>query len=112
MITHCKFCEKEIPAEKIGKDYNCSACNIYCIIYSHSASSIVDANAAPVKQPESETLKVGNYYLCYLIQYKDASVVETKDFEKRILTSFALEELTHDTALHWGNKLKTYVLFQ
>lgn len=112
MITNCKFCEKEIPMDKVGKDYNCSECNIYCVIYSRSASKLTDANAVPIKSAESETLKVGNYYLCYLVQYKDASVVETKDSEKRILTSFALEELTHDTALHWGNKLKTYCLFQ
>lgn len=100
MIKNCKFCEKEIPTPKLGEDYWCIHCQKYSVVYMENG------------YPESETLRVGNYHLCFLPAYREASVVETKDGNKRILHSIKMDEFTHELALHWANKLKTYVLFQ
>jgi hypothetical protein len=44
--------------------------------------------------------------------YKTASIVSTKDTDKKIFKSIEMEDFTAKDADYWNNKLKTYVLFQ
>jgi hypothetical protein len=44
--------------------------------------------------------------------YKTASIASTGDDDKKVMKSFEMNELTHEQAVQWVNKLKTYVLFQ
>lgn len=99
MINACKFCENKIPAYELGDDWWCPKCQQYSIVCSDSVV-------------ESETLRSGNYYLTFFPAYKTASIVETKDVNKRVLRTLEMDELTHEQACHWVKKLKTYVLFQ
>jgi hypothetical protein len=62
---------------------------------------------------ESETLREGNYHLIFFTAYREANIVEAEDAsEKRIMKTFQLEDLTHEEAVHWVQKLKTYSIFQ
>ena len=101
MITHCKVCEKEIPIPKLGvDDYWCFHCQKYFVYYDEGIATC-------------EIVRVGNYHLSFLNTYHEASVVETnKNGDVTIMKSFPMPELTHDLALLWIEKLKTYVLFQ
>jgi hypothetical protein len=100
MIKNCKLCEKEIPVPKYGVTYWCSHCQQYQVIW-HDNGYI-----------ESEVLTSGNYHLIFFPSYQEANVVEKNDNSKKIINTFALNELTHELAVQWVNKLKTYVLFQ
>lgn len=63
--------------------------------------------------PESESLQVGNYFLHFFPEFKEASVVERLENGKfKLINSIKLNELTHELAVQWVKKLKTYVLFQ
>ena len=99
MIDACKFCESKIPTPKLGEDWWCPTCQLYSVI---CEDNIV----------ESETLRSGNFYLHYFPSYKTASIVYTRDEDKNVMKSFEMVELSHEQALYWVNKLKTYVLFQ
>lgn len=61
---------------------------------------------------ESETLRSGNFYIIFFPQYGSASIVSTGEDGEKILKSFKINDLTHEEAIHWNNKLRTYVLFQ
>jgi hypothetical protein len=100
MIKHCKICLTEIPTPKLGADWWCPQCRQYSIVC--LSNGII----------ESETIGSSNYYLTYFPTYKTASIAETNDLGKRILKSFEMEDLTHEQAVKWRNKLQTYVLFQ
>ncbi len=100
MISACKFCEFEIPKPDLGDDWWCPKCQLYSIV-------CLDNNIV-----ESETLRSGNYYLTFFPTYKTASIVETRDLNKRVLRTLEMDELTHEQACYWVKKLKTYVLFQ
>lgn len=99
MITACKVCEKEIPVPKLGEDYWCLHCQKYSI------------SCLSNGYPESETIRVGNYFLVYMTAYKEASVVSV-DESKKVLRNIPINEMTHEIALQWVQKLKTYCLFQ
>jgi hypothetical protein len=99
-INNCKFCKIEIPIPKLGTDYWCIHCQKYSLICLESGTV------------EVETLREGNYHLCFFPTYKEANVVETGDEGRKIMKTFELEELTHDEAVHWVEKLKTYSIFQ
>lgn len=102
MIDACKFCKYPIPKPELGDDYWCIHCQHYSIVVDYDSPGIV----------ESETLRVGNYYLNFFPMYKEATVVEVRNEQHRIVHKFAMDELTHEQATHWIKKLKTYVLFQ
>jgi hypothetical protein len=105
MMKHtCKFCEKEFSVSSIyvasrrGSHW-CSHCKKYSIVFSSDGYT------------ESETLTIGNYHLVFFPAYHEANVVENND-DRRIVKTFPLDELTHESATHWLDKLKKYVLFQ
>ena len=101
MIKICKFCEKEITVPVLFHNgVVCDGCKHYSMIFMSNGFI------------ESEVLREGNYYLCFLPGHGEASVVETRDGSKRIINTIKMDELTHEQAVHWVNKLKTYVLFQ
>lgn len=100
MIDHCKFCENKIPTPDLGADWWCPQCLQYSIVCLYHG--IV----------ESETVRSGNFYLTYFPNYKVASIVETKDLKPYNLKNIEMNELTHEQAVQWVNKLKTYVVFQ
>jgi hypothetical protein len=100
MINKCKVCEKAIPVPKYGESYWCIECQKYQIVCLDNG------------YVESEMLRVDNYHLIFFPTYKEANVVETNDSGKKIVNTFPLNELTHELAVQWVNKLKTYVLFQ
>lgn len=101
MIKSCKFCEKEIPVPYLGESFWCVHCQKYSMVFGEDGIL------------ESESLQVGNYFLHFFPQYSKASIVEKQDDGNfKVLDTISLAELTHETALHWANKLKTYVLFQ
>ena len=102
MIDACKFCGKSIPKPELGEDYWCIHCRHYSIVMDYDSPGIV----------ESESLRVGNYYLHFFPTYKEATVVETRDEQHRIIHKLTMDELTQERAEHWVKKLKTYVLFQ
>lgn len=99
MITACKICEKVIPVPQLGDDWWCPDCQKYSISCLSNGF------------PESETIRVGNYFLVYMTAYREASVVSV-DENKKILRNIPINEITHEIALQWVTKLKTYVLFQ
>ena len=62
---------------------------------------------------ESETIREGNYHFCFFDVYKIATVVEWIESGKfRTVKQFSLNKLTHELAVQWVNKLKTYAIFQ
>lgn len=100
MIEACKFCDNKIPTPELGDDWWCPKCQQYSIVCLDN--SIV----------ESETLRSGNFYITFFPAYKTASIVSTKNTDKKILRSFEMNEFTHEQAVYWASKLKTYVIFQ
>jgi len=100
MIEACKFCNNKIPIPELGDDWWCYKCRQYSIACMENG--IV----------ESETLRSGNFYLHYFPIYNTASIVSTRDDDKHILKSFEMNQFTHEDAIYWANKLKTYVVFQ
>jgi hypothetical protein len=99
MIEACKFCNNKIPIPELGEDWWCPKCQYYSVVWMDNY--IV----------ESETLRSGNFYLNFFPAYKTASIVSTNDDDKKVLKSFEMNELTHEQAVQWVNKLKTYVVF-
>lgn len=81
-------------------NFICDKCKQYSVVCSHNGTV------------ETETLRSGNFYIVYIPIYKTASIVSTKDTDKKILKSFEMEDFTAKDAEFWNNKLKTYVLFQ
>lgn len=100
MIEACKICETKIPVPDLGTDWWCPVCRLYSIVCMDNG--IV----------ESETIRSGNFYLHYFPTYKTASVVSTRDENFNKMKSFDMNELTHEQAVQWVKKLKTYVIFQ
>lgn len=100
MITACKFCEHLIPVHQLGDDWWCPKCQIYSVVF-------MEGNLL-----ESETIRSGNFYLTYFPAYKSASISSTDDGDKKVMKSLDMNELTHEQAVQWVSKLKTYVLFQ
>lgn len=100
-IYECKFCLKKIPNFSLGEDYWCIHCQLYSVVVDKEHHTV-----------ESETIRVGNYYLNFFNAYKEASVVESDDNGHRLIHNFQCPELTHELAVHWAEKLKKYVVFQ
>ena len=100
MIDACKFCENKIPVPDLGTDWWCPKCQQYSIV-------CLDNGIV-----ESEAIRSGNFYLTYFPAYKTASIVSTEEADKKIFKSFEMNELTHEQAMQWVKKLKTYVIFQ
>lgn len=100
MIDACKFCEHQIPKPELGDDWWCPKCQKYSIV-------CLDNGIV-----ESETLRNGNFYMVFFPTYKTASIASTNDDNKKVMKSFEMNELTHEQAVQWVNKLKTYVIFQ
>jgi hypothetical protein len=101
MIEVCKFCEAKIPVPDLGEDWSCTSCNKYSIVCIESGFA------------ETENLRIGNYWLVFLPAYKEASVVEQVDgIKHKRINSIPMDELTHELAVQWVKKLKTYVIFQ
>lgn len=101
MIDKCKVCETAIPPPKYGEDYWCIHCSKYSVVYGYWDNVV-----------ESETISVDNYYLCFLPLHKEANVVEKSDNNHRIINTFQLDELTHEVAVKWAEKLAIYKTFQ
>ncbi len=100
MIEACKICQQKIPTPQLGEDWWCVHCQKYSIVYAEDGTV------------ESETIRVGNFYMAYFPMYKSASVASTQDENWQKMRSFDMNELTHEQAVQWVNKLKTYVVFQ
>jgi hypothetical protein len=100
MIKECKYCSFKIPTPELGLDWWCPECKVYSIV-------CLDNGIV-----ESEVVRSSNYYLTFFPAYKTASIVETRDTNKRVLKNIEMNELTHEQIVLWVNKLKTYVLFQ
>ncbi len=103
MIENCKFCEEKVIISDMytfRDDWYCDKCKIYSFIF------------LPNLIVESETLRSGNFYLVYFPQYKTASIVSTENGNKKVISSFDMNELTHEQSIQWVNKLKTYSIFQ
>jgi len=110
---HCKVCEQAYQAYTKGvysgmevpiRSWFCDNCKQYSIQFREGI-------------PETETITSGNYMLVFFVEYKEASIVERsmddgarKDFRK--VKNIPLNELTHEAALLWVEKLKKYVIFQ
>ena len=101
MISKCKVCERDIPPPQYGVDYWCIHCGKYYIVYDDWTGDL-----------ESETIRSDNYCLNFFAAYKEASVVEGSAGHHRIINSFPLDELTHEVAIKWTEKLKLYVMYQ
>lgn len=100
MIKECKLCETKIPTPDLGSDWWCPVCRQYSI-------TCLDNGIV-----ESEALRSGNFYMTFFPAYKTASIVETKDSKPVNLKNIDMNELTHEQAVQWVNKLKLYVTFQ
>jgi hypothetical protein len=104
MIDHCKYCEKDIPVPKQGNDYWCIHCNHYLIETDYWGDYLAN-----------EILIVGNFSLHFSIKERMASIVTTNPKGNtwlEVIPPFPLNELTHELAVQWVNKLKIYVTFQ
>lgn len=99
VIKACKICEKEIPVPELGDDWWCPKCRQYSIV-------CLDNGIV-----ETETIRSGNFYMVFIPAYKTASIASTNEDDKKLMRSFELNELTHEQAVQWVKKLKTYVVF-
>src|SRR5690242_3337241 len=99
MIKECKVCETKIPTPDLGDDWWCIKCRQYSIVCMDNG--IV----------ESETIRSGNFYLHFFPVHKSASIVSVADENFKKIKSFDMNELTHELAVQWANKLKLYVTF-
>ena len=101
MIKNCKVCQKAIPVPQYGTLYWCIDCQQYHVCYSNGLV-------------ESETIKSDNYHLVFFPSDKEANVVEDKGSGQpaKIIKTMPMEELTHELAVHWIQKLKIYTVFQ
>lgn len=105
MIQICKSCGNSLtndrkPGSFFRVNWSCDKCKKYSVVCLENGAV------------ESETLRSGNFYIVFMPAYKSASIVSTKDTEKKIIKSFDMDEFTAEQAAHWATKLKTYVLFQ
>jgi len=105
MIEICKLCGQALATDSKGSSFlrvnlTCDKCKQYSVV------------CLPNGVVETETLRSGNFYIIYIPAYKTASIVSTKETDKKILKSFEMEDFTAKDADYWNNKLKTYVLFQ
>jgi len=83
-------------------DYKCRLCPEYNILLASNKVTV-----------ESEGIRVRNYKLVYYPNKKLASVFQDDNANSFIkVSSFPLNELTHELAVQWVNKLKTYIVFQ
>jgi hypothetical protein len=83
-------------------DYKCRLCPEYNILLASDKLTV-----------ESEGIRVKNHKLVFYPNKKLASVWRDDDANSFIkVSSFSLNELTHELAVQWVNKLKTYVIFQ
>jgi hypothetical protein len=94
----CKVCENSLISTWGG--WSCISCEQYT------------ANMSYDNMIESETVCVSNYYLVFFPIHKEANVVEKSEENNRIIKTFPIDELTHEEAIKWLEKLKTYVIFQ
>lgn len=105
MIEICKLCGHTLSNDNKGSsfarvNFTCSKCKQYSVV------------CLPNGTVETETLRSGNFYIIFIPAYKTASIVSTKDTDKKIFKSIEMEDFTAKDADYWNNKLKTYVLFQ
>lgn len=105
MISICKLCGNSLSNDKkpgsfFRINWVCDKCKQYSVVCLENGSV------------ETETLRSGNFYIVFMPAYKTASIVSTKDTDKKILKSIEMEDFTAKDADYWNNKLKTYVLFQ
>ena len=104
MIKSCKLCSEKIPTPKLGESWWCPNCQKYSFVCYENGVI------------ESEVIRASNYYLVFLPIYKTASIVEVGNIKnmrgERVLRTCDMDELTHELAVYWSDKLKTYVLFQ
>ena len=114
MIRNCKVCYGNIISKDYREsEYMCSNCEFYSFVTQTRLTYNSPLNKEDVfKFVVSETLQVKNYYLIFWVEECQAKVIEDNGGEKKIIHSFSLNELTHELAVQWVNKLKTYVIFQ
>lgn len=100
-ISNCKFCQETIPTPELGTNYLCIHCQKYSLRCMENG--VV----------ESETLREGNYHLIFFPAYQEANIVAAENAqEKQTMKTFPLEDLTHEEAVRWVEKLRTYSIFQ
>jgi hypothetical protein len=112
MIVPCKYCEKEALGGIVYfAGYSCPTCNIYSVTIKKKLINKENIEEGFISEVESETLKSGNCFLVYNCAHKEAYIIEkTNGF--RVMHQFSLNELTHELAVQWANKLKKYLIFQ
>jgi hypothetical protein len=114
MDYQCKLCDRVMIFNKAVSDgignffkYRCVDCKQYTMLLKGDQETV-----------ESETLAIGNYSLVFFPAINIASINESNTKAKyvrslsRIVHRFSTKELTHELAVQWVKKLKTYVTFQ
>lgn len=99
VIKACKVCEHPIPTPELGDDWHCPVCLQYGI------------NCDEHGIVETESIRSGNFYMVFIPAFKTASIASTSEDDKNVMKSFDMNELTHEQAVQWVKKLKTYVIF-
>ena len=101
---NCKVCQHEFNFCAVEYcNLHCKYCKNYSFMFQYG-------------EIETENIIYENFSLIFLPRYKEASIITTHPFDgKRCYRSIKiipLNELTHEQAVQWVNKLKNYVLFQ
>ena len=112
MFYDCKLCgnsllyDKEIWDSQLPNAhlYKCHLCPEYNLLL-----------ASDMKTVESEGIRIANFKLVFFPNSKKANLWQNEfgDIYKAIrVSSITMNELSHELAVQWLNKLKTYVTFQ
>lgn len=81
--------------------YKCPVCKEYSLVSNGDTSHIIN-----------EKIMIGNYSCTFYPQAKEMQICVQKSGWWSPIKRLRLNELTHEAAAQWVNKLKTYVLFQ
>jgi hypothetical protein len=108
MYHYCKLCGECLLLARTGRMYHkikifqCRLCEEYTLW--------VDAD----NKPDVEWLTVNNFNLVIVVKTQQAFVrsINENDSTNRMYPHFLLNELTHELAVQWVNKLRLYSIFQ
>lgn len=103
MIINCKLCEKVI----CNLDDNYTTINTITCYDCHHYYIVINKGKL-----ESETVFVNNFSFSFFIKEGKAILYKKEGYPYLRINEFQLDELNHQLAIKWLNKLKMIELFQ
>lgn len=114
MFYYCKLCgecmllichEWSFCDADTRSHFKCHLCSEYFLVYSTAKNKVI-----------TEKLRLKNFGLQFFPQTKEARLYKECgvkfDTSHIFFQTLKINELTHELAIQWVNKLKTYIIFQ